>query len=664
MNRIVFIFVFVCLHMVSFAQKDSVYAQQWKRDPIQRFDKTHSNQKQIITAEQIRVSGYGRLSDILQLSDAFTFATVNGDRWSMQLNGTYQNQNWILMLDGQRIQLLNFDAVNINTIGVPVNEIERIEIIHTVGNYLGEFTDKGLIHIVTKTKSKGITYSFLATNGNEIGDPGPFRFTPQAASNVDKIGLNYAHTLHANYGKWQAKAIYQYQDYFFRDEQILQRAISFSNNKETHQNTQTGRLQLIHQGTKIYHQIDAFQSKAEDVLNLNAVFYESRILNEMMQVGYLAQYKLGRNKIQFKTSFQNQDITRESGSFITHNRKVLSSNLNYTRNKLTAKGNQTTQYGIASDFFMLDDTITFNFIRPKDEMIFRPYFAQNLLLTKKSNLFFDASLGFNPKQIMPKLSVGYYKQPTILNNWSLIASYTERSLAEDQSIFHADADEPRPNRFTPNINPVHKTKQAVIDYYFNINTGNSLKFSFNSSLKYLWDEPMRLLKTFAIDSLKIALPELTTDYQSFRWVNRFNFHYDLLRNLIVDLNYMHNRILINEEEGMLNIPKHRWSFIVNYSLPKRFNLWSRVYYQSSTRWINFQGAAFTFDNETIKYVNVSNMFNLDVGVSKKIAKDYLNLNLSVRNLLNTAQKYHTIGAQFDLTFFVGVSGNISAFAKK
>jgi outer membrane receptor for ferrienterochelin and colicin len=127
---------------------------------------------------------------------------------------------------------------------------------------------------------------------------------------------------------------------------------------------------------------------------------------------------------------------------------------------------------------------------------------------------------------------------------------------------------------------------------------------------------------------------------------------------------MHNRILINEEEGMLNIPKHRWSFIVNYSLPKRFNLWSRVYYQSSTRWINFQGAAFTFDNETIKYVNVSNMFNLDVGVSKKIAKDYLNLNLSVRNLLNTAQKYHTIGAQFDLTFFVGVSGNISAFAKK
>ena len=131
------------------AQQDSLVSQYWNRNPNTNAETTTSNQIQIITKEQILFSGYTMVSDVLQLIDGWTMSTYNGDKWTMQSNGTgtYQSQNWTLLLDGARIELLQIDAQHINTLGFCVNDIERIEIVNSAGNYLGEWNDKGIIHI-------------------------------------------------------------------------------------------------------------------------------------------------------------------------------------------------------------------------------------------------------------------------------------------------------------------------------------------------------------------------------------------------------------------------------------------------------------------------------------------------------------------------------------
>jgi len=95
------------------AQTDSLYIDGIQRDGITRLDGITSCQRQIITAEQIRLSGYTRLGDLLQLVDGATFATTNGEKWLMLSNrtSTFHAQNWILLVNGQRVP---FSPADIN----------------------------------------------------------------------------------------------------------------------------------------------------------------------------------------------------------------------------------------------------------------------------------------------------------------------------------------------------------------------------------------------------------------------------------------------------------------------------------------------------------------------------------------------------------------------
>jgi hypothetical protein len=129
MARLILSLVSLLIGLSVFAQQDSLVYQFWKRDPNSEIPNTISNQKQIITKEQILNSGYILVSDVLQLVDGWTMGTWNGDRWNLLSNGvsSYQQQNWILMLDGVKMELLKLDAPNINTIGISVYEIERID---------------------------------------------------------------------------------------------------------------------------------------------------------------------------------------------------------------------------------------------------------------------------------------------------------------------------------------------------------------------------------------------------------------------------------------------------------------------------------------------------------------------------------------------------------
>jgi len=49
--------------------------------------------------------------------------------------------------------------------GIAVNEIERMEIVNTPGLYLGEYADKGIIHIVTKKKYTGLSLRGYVSDG-------------------------------------------------------------------------------------------------------------------------------------------------------------------------------------------------------------------------------------------------------------------------------------------------------------------------------------------------------------------------------------------------------------------------------------------------------------------------------------------------------------------
>ena len=83
---------------------------------------------------------------------------------------------------------------------LPINitQIDSVEIFTVPQLHQGIFTDYGLIHIHTKNISQGKSLTLSQSAGNEIGDPGPYRYTKFDSPNVEKVGLGSTVTVDFN----------------------------------------------------------------------------------------------------------------------------------------------------------------------------------------------------------------------------------------------------------------------------------------------------------------------------------------------------------------------------------------------------------------------------------------------------------------------------------
>lgn len=659
MARIVYTIFLWLLLSLSFevsAQLDSIVSQQWRRDPNTDIENTVSNQKQIITKEQILYSGYVLVSDVLQLIDGWTVSTWNGDRWNTQNGaGNYQNQNWTILLNGQRVELMKLDAQHINTLGFSVYDIERIEVVNMAGNYLGEFNDKGIIHIITKKNTEGLTYRLFASNGNEIGDPHMDVFN-NPDLNVHQFGTNYGNYLGFRKNKWNIQVNQYTNDYHYRDSSaLLYPLVKQYNPSSGYGNSLLcGNIQVSYTSEKITHHLTGIISRTGDAIMPAGIFNPVTGQYNYNTIGYTMRLNLQKGIIQYRGSLMQRTFTGADQNQLSHEQYYQTNNLNYTTKQPSRKGTKTTQIGLAYDYIstqMLDTMLSNITI----SHFIRPYYSLTYPLTKRSNVFTDISLSTNLEQVTPKLVLGYYKQPSFITSWSFVASFAQRNLAENNTYFSM-----LPMIDTTLTYLSDETSQtATLDYYYNININKYFKVSFNTGLKFLNNELYFTPTTILNATSPLLLNTEIDNMNQTRWLNRLNVHYDMLKNTLFDINYLYTSVLNDEWSDQNNIPKHRFSFVLEQTLPSRFTIWARYYYQSSTNWIN--PALLTQPGNTTSqplYQQLASIHTIDMGVTKKLLKDYMILNLSLRNMLNTSERYQVNGAAFYMRLFVSVRINI------
>jgi hypothetical protein len=169
MVRFKIIISLLCISLCGFAQNNS----------------SISNQKLIS-------SGINRLSGIYILMNDWDTFTFDGYRWYASANGlsTLQSQNWILMLDGQLMEINFFSLNNINILPLTINHIDSLETVNHPKIVAGKFTSNGLINIRTLKPKNGLSVTGRYTAGNETGDPGPYFYTEHRSSNVEEDGPN------------------------------------------------------------------------------------------------------------------------------------------------------------------------------------------------------------------------------------------------------------------------------------------------------------------------------------------------------------------------------------------------------------------------------------------------------------------------------------------
>src|SRR6202040_223714 len=127
----------------------------------------------VITEEDIRRSGATNIPDLLRMVPGLDVAQINANTWAISARGfNLQFANKLLVLiDGRAVYTPLFGGVYWDTQDVPLEDIERIEVIRGPGGTIwGANAVNGVINIITKSAAN--TTGTLATLGSGTVDQG------------------------------------------------------------------------------------------------------------------------------------------------------------------------------------------------------------------------------------------------------------------------------------------------------------------------------------------------------------------------------------------------------------------------------------------------------------------------------------------------------------
>jgi iron complex outermembrane receptor protein len=125
----------------------------------------------VITQEDIRRSGATNIPDLLRLAPGVDVARIDANRWAISIRGfDDQFANKVLVLiDGRSVYNPSFSGVFWDMVDVPLEDIERIEVIRGPGGTVwGANAVNGVINIITK--SAGSTQGGLISAGTGSED--------------------------------------------------------------------------------------------------------------------------------------------------------------------------------------------------------------------------------------------------------------------------------------------------------------------------------------------------------------------------------------------------------------------------------------------------------------------------------------------------------------
>lgn len=185
----------------------------------------HDPARTLITAEEIEAAGLYRLPDLFRLVPEARTATVEGLSWRAHLGGAdpFAEEDWIVLLDGERLDLGLFGEQNLALVPVSITHLDSVEVWTTPRVAAGTFA-AGVIHLHTRRPRPGPSLRAGFAVGNEAGDPGPFRYVPDLTSpNVDKFGPD--HEAEIGYGarSWRAQARYGWTRFYATDPAAMER---------------------------------------------------------------------------------------------------------------------------------------------------------------------------------------------------------------------------------------------------------------------------------------------------------------------------------------------------------------------------------------------------------------------------------------------------------
>jgi iron complex outermembrane receptor protein len=142
----------------------------------------------VITPEAIRRSGATNIPDLLRMVPGLDVARINANTWAVStrgFNGRFSNK-LLVLLDGRSVYTPTFGGVFWDVLDLPLNNVERIEVIRGPGGSVwGANAVNGIINIITRESSGTQGALLVAGDGNVEQGFGTLQYGGKAGKNTD-----------------------------------------------------------------------------------------------------------------------------------------------------------------------------------------------------------------------------------------------------------------------------------------------------------------------------------------------------------------------------------------------------------------------------------------------------------------------------------------------
>jgi hypothetical protein len=596
-------------------------------------------EKQYITADAINLHGIARLSELISLIQKAFFTTINGEKYYLNINATSttQQQNFLLMVNGRRMELERWDAIALDLLGIPIDKIAYVEITNTPQLINGNFAGFGAMNIVLRTDFSGLHYSVYTNFGNYINDPGSAKHIPgQSTPNIDKNGLVYAHNLGYYHKNGYLNASFNYQDHFARDSSISNTRYSYLGNLNKTASI-APRLNGAWQFKNLFLEAGVAYNSQKSFI------YRPALQQETPNNISYSEYTLGITKRITTTRYYKINFSSNTTDVLSRVSQFNSYTYQHTN------GNMET--GLSLKRVNAIFGYTFNYASLYNtayQLQHNGYTQLNYTLSKNTTQQISANFNWLDNSLNPQIVFKHRKYKNAISSWSAVLSYQQQ---QSNHFFNQYWFVRNNSLLAPTSNLSNNPYQVVTaDYFHQLNMGESIRININPGFRYHHNyqfiQPVGINNTSGTDMINYT--NNNSNFYSLTF--GVNMHYQVFKSFWFDIDYFAAR---NNGDGQIdnllqNDARRKLLITLYAQLPGRIEIASRILAYGSSHWQYYNTSNVLVTEEMNGFVN------LDVSANKKMWDERLNINFSLRNLLDAPVVYHPMGATLTLAMFLTI----------
>jgi hypothetical protein len=601
----------------------------------------------ILSRNDVKFLSIRTLSDIYAILPQIDLYTLDGYRHTLLMNNILKNKpsDVLILINGVKTNFGFLDKVNLSQFPVNHELIDSIIVKYYPSNYSGEYSSGVLIDIITKTPPEDISLLFNYSTGNEVGDPGPYRYTKYFSDNVDQFGPTFSFT--SSYGTKDFNLIFNFIDqvspatdpailkrttnFNFQNYQVRYSGLSVNSSVKTDFSRHNLFLAFTKTGQPLLGNIYGADLYFDDNLSTE-IPYEKESFYIVSGNGI---YLNNKDKLVFDISFKHSDSKQSKLSndfsfrFIDMfvNTKIgfasslglikYFSGFSYDYQGLNNNNESSVYRRDIYSFFTTLDFITSKNLTNKIDFNFRGEKRTSGFSAGVSNIF------QTDKQNLFKLSFSISNLSHFDNSFNFRTNNFLTSVQNDTIVNYS------------------KTKDNL--YYlinFDYTYRPDINTPINSGVTYFYEKGLNyVLNDFVYDDQKGIIEnknqELFTEIDGSRGEFYLNVKHKFFQDFENRFYYRYSSYLDGTEiynNIIKKIPKHKISYTIFY---KPFiDLYSSVIitYLSSTEWVEYRNVE-SADNDLYKN-KLSNVFLVDCSITKYLWKERIKVTAAIMNILN------------------------------